>query len=236
MIKLIGVYLIANIKNNKMYVGSSIDLISRKSHHFQHLRKNIHGNKHLQSSYNIYGEENFTWSILEYLPSKENLLIKEQYWIDKLNVCNPKIGYNMCPFASNTLGKKHTEETKQKMRGLKRSEETKQKMRGRKHTEEEKQKMSKKAKSRKHTKETKQKIRKSRKNICPLAHLTEEEKKNIYKNISEKTRFKFSEEEKSYIIKCYLTNKSYTKTLKMYNLKFNQNFKNINMIKRIIIN
>lgn len=44
------VYTITNLINNKIYVGSSVDFIKRKSRHFNDLLKNIHPNKFLQNS------------------------------------------------------------------------------------------------------------------------------------------------------------------------------------------
>ena len=50
-----GIYQIKNLVNEKIYVGSAINLYQRKCEHFSDLRKNIHDNPHLQSSYNKYG-------------------------------------------------------------------------------------------------------------------------------------------------------------------------------------
>jgi len=41
--------------------------------------------------------------------NKDNLISREQYWIDKLN--SYEDGYNMCPIAGSTLGKKISEKT-----------------------------------------------------------------------------------------------------------------------------
>ena len=60
-----GIYLIKNILDDKVYIGSSINLKSREYKHFWMLRKGIHDNNYLQSSYNKFGEENFKFEILE---------------------------------------------------------------------------------------------------------------------------------------------------------------------------
>lgn len=79
---MIGVYKIVNIKNNKIYVGSSLDIESRIKTHFSNLLNNKHRNLHLQNSFNKYGENCFIWEVLE-ICNKDLLLTKEQYYIDK---------------------------------------------------------------------------------------------------------------------------------------------------------
>ena len=77
-----GIYIIENLINNKIYVGSSINLKRRKYFHFNYLRNNKHGNKHLQLSFNKYGEECFNFKIIECISvsknmeSTKNILIK----------------------------------------------------------------------------------------------------------------------------------------------------------------
>ena len=89
------------------------------------------GNKDKYADRN--GKDNFIFEIIEYIDNIATLISREQYWIDKFNVCNDKIGYNICPIAGNCLGRKISEETKNKLRvaflGRKHTEESKQKMR-----------------------------------------------------------------------------------------------------------
>lgn len=106
-----GIYQIRNIKNNKLYIGSSNDLYKRKSDHFYELRSNIHRNEHLQNAFNIYGEKNFIFEIIEFCDIKDKLKI-EQYWIDRLEVLNRDKGYNINP---KTNGSNMSEETKTKI-------------------------------------------------------------------------------------------------------------------------
>jgi group I intron endonuclease len=61
----IGIYTIKNKVNGKVYVGQSISLRKRKHDHFRALRTNTHYNTHLQSSWNKYGEDNFTFEVVE---------------------------------------------------------------------------------------------------------------------------------------------------------------------------
>lgn len=118
-----GVYKITNIVNNKLYVGSSTDLIRRKWHHFKVLKEGTHKNIHLQRAYNAYGHDNFQWEIIEFIDFIEDkkefknyILSREQHWLDTLIIVNGvSIGYNINLVAGNSLGTKLSEETKRKL-------------------------------------------------------------------------------------------------------------------------
>lgn len=109
-----GVYKIENLKNGKLYIGSTImTFIKRLSHHISLLRANKHKNKHLQNAWNKYGEESFKFEIVE-LCTKEECLIREQFWLDKLE-CKIK-GYNINPLATGPdLSKETIEKRRQTM-------------------------------------------------------------------------------------------------------------------------
>lgn len=149
-----GIYKIENSINGNCYVGSSIDLIRRMKQHAFSLSKGNHANSHLQNSYNKYGREHFTFIIIEELetPNKEQLLDREQFWIDNL-----KPEYNILLVAGSSLGFNHSEEVKQKIsnstKGIKKSKEhalhIKEGQKGKILTEEHKEKLSKSAKNRK---------------------------------------------------------------------------------------
>ena len=89
-----GVYKITNLKNNKVYVGSSIDISSREYKHFWMLKKGIHDNTHLQKSYKKYGKDNFEFIILENCPESE-IIERENFYIKKYNSNNSSHGYNL---------------------------------------------------------------------------------------------------------------------------------------------
>jgi group I intron endonuclease len=110
-----GVYKITNLKNNKCYIGSSINIIRRWGEHKRHLINNKHTNIHLQKSWNKHGENSFLFEIIEYVENKENLVNREQYYLDEFKKCNSKILYNLCPVAYSALGFKHSKDTKNKM-------------------------------------------------------------------------------------------------------------------------
>ncbi len=127
-----GIYKINNNVSGKSYIGSAANLKNRFNEHKSDLRLNKHSNPHLQNSYNKYGKENFVFSVIEYVEDENNLIEREQFWINTLKVLNRKYGYNIAPIAGSTLGLKHSSETKKKiseaLMGRTRSMETKQKI------------------------------------------------------------------------------------------------------------
>lgn len=155
MKKVCGIYKIINLLNNQIYIGSSVNIYGRFSQHKWQLRKNNHGNLHLQRAWNKYGENNFKFKILEKTKSKENLLEKEQFYI---NFFKPH--YNICKIAGSNSGVIRTEEWKKRIgnsnKGKPASENCKKAVRkanyGRKHNEEAKKKIGKAAKGRKMSK------------------------------------------------------------------------------------
>jgi group I intron endonuclease len=104
-----GIYKITNIITNDSYIGSAVNLNSRKRTHFANMNLCKHPNKHLQSSYNKYGKDNFTFEILAKCP-KEYLLKLEQFFID---IFNPT--FNKRKQVNSNLGLVLTEEHKQKI-------------------------------------------------------------------------------------------------------------------------
>lgn len=78
-----GIYCITNNINNKIYIGSSVNIYHRLKRHYSELKRGVHTNKYLQNSYLKYGFSNFSVSIIKET-LVENLLILEQYYIDTL--------------------------------------------------------------------------------------------------------------------------------------------------------
>jgi|688.fasta_scaffold441283_3 group I intron endonuclease len=106
-----GVYMIKNIINGLVYIGSSNKMRHRRNQHFSCLRANKHSNNKLQNAFNKYGEENFFFSVLEIC--SENVLIeKEQFWIDFFDACKQNKGYNLEIRADRLI---RDEETKRKI-------------------------------------------------------------------------------------------------------------------------
>ena len=102
-----GIYKIVNTINNKIYIGSAVDIKHRIAIHKSHLKRGNHSNKHLQYSFNKYGEKVFNVDVL-FTCSKEDLIRLEQYHI---NNYTPE--YNICKIAGSTLGVKMSDENRQ---------------------------------------------------------------------------------------------------------------------------
>ncbi len=122
------IYKILNKIDGKFYIGSAYNFNKRKYVHLCRLRKGSHDNKHLQAAWNMYGENNFEFLVLQEC-KKEELLKFEQGWLDWTKCFNREIGYNACIIAGSSIGYKHTEEFKawqsNRLKGSKHSEETK---------------------------------------------------------------------------------------------------------------
>lgn len=99
-----GIYMILNIINNKMYIGSSKNVKRRLQEHKRELRKGIHINKHLQNAWNKYGEENFLFKEIESIDTtlNNNFLLKdlrelETKYIKLFCTSDTEFGYNIIP-------------------------------------------------------------------------------------------------------------------------------------------
>ena len=79
-----GVYAIINLRNYKLYLGSTVSYKDRRIGHFSSLRNNAHHTTYLQNSFNKYGEENFVMKIVEEC-SIDELGTIEQDWITKFS-------------------------------------------------------------------------------------------------------------------------------------------------------
>lgn len=131
-LKISGIYIITCLINGKYYIGKSNNIWSRKTSHFKKLRVNNHENSYLQNAFNKYGEENFTFEILEEYPDEGFILPSmENYWCNLLDAHNREVGYNIQP--TNPYNQhKHSQETKDKIS---------KKHKGKKHTQEHKDKV-----------------------------------------------------------------------------------------------
>lgn len=125
----IGIYQIVNLIDGKKYVGSSNNLYKRKSSHFYNLKNNKHRNCHLQNAFNKYGEDNFSFEVIEFVNTIEELLPREQYYIELYQVCDKNKGYNLIVDTTrNILPKESREKISLAHKGKTLSEETKLKM------------------------------------------------------------------------------------------------------------
>lgn len=109
-----GVYMIKNMINNKLYIGSSKNISKRWIGHINMLNNKKHKNNYLCNAWYKYGENNFEFSVIEYV-KLDNLIAREQYYIDYYNVCDRNNGYNLTPKAGSNLGWKPSEKTRKRM-------------------------------------------------------------------------------------------------------------------------
>lgn len=110
-----GIYKITCIPTGKVYIGSAVNLRKRQREHWASLRAGRHRSQYLQRAWNKYGESAFIFEIIESLMFTEDLLGREQYWLDQTRCYDPAIGYNSCQIAGVTTGLKPSDETRAKM-------------------------------------------------------------------------------------------------------------------------
>jgi group I intron endonuclease len=111
-----GVYAIRNAPGGKLYVGSTADSLRRRwRRHRRELRGGRHGNRKLQLAWDLFGESAFGFDVLETC-GPALCLEREQHWIDTLKAADGQFGYNLCPVAGNSLGRKFTDESLEKVR------------------------------------------------------------------------------------------------------------------------
>lgn len=127
-----GVYRIYCTENSKIYIGSAAVCFRRRwSQHRHELSHGKHGNSLLQRAWDKYGEQSFTFSVIE-ICDPSDCIKREQFHIDSEMAANRDIGFNLSVTAGSQLGFRHSEESKKKMRiartGRKASAETRKKM------------------------------------------------------------------------------------------------------------
>lgn len=132
-----GIYMIKNLKNNKVYVGKTQQpFYKRYQLHDWQLRQGRHDNEHLQRSYNKYGENNFVFTIVECADNwtDDEYNQKEIFYIAEYKQLG--LSYNILVGGEGATGRACSEYAKKiigqknriNMTGKKHSEETKQKM------------------------------------------------------------------------------------------------------------
>lgn len=118
------VYCIINKVNNRMYVG-------KMSKSVKDSKSYMGSGTLIKKAIKKYGRENFVKEILEENVAKEQLSLREMFWIQKLNTKLPN-GYNLTDGGEGFIGLKKTkqqiEKQRQAMIGKKASVETRKKM------------------------------------------------------------------------------------------------------------
>lgn len=110
-----GIYAITHIDSGKLYIGSAVNIGQRWANHLNLLNRNKHHSIYLQRSWNKYGIEAFSFTVLEVVNDIVNLIQEEQKWIDVYKSYVPDYGYNRCPIAGSSQGRKQSEETRKKI-------------------------------------------------------------------------------------------------------------------------
>lgn len=82
-----GIYSITCLSTGEKYIGQSTSIKRRWATHKRELKRGIHYNKHLQRTYDKYGEENFIYEILEQC-SREKLNEREKFYIQLFDSYN----------------------------------------------------------------------------------------------------------------------------------------------------
>jgi group I intron endonuclease len=128
-----GVYAIRHVLSGKLYVGSSRNLARRWREHRRALNKGTHHSRHLQRAWDRHGADAFVFEILQAIENDADLMMAEQFHINKTEAYRRSHGYNISLTADP-------------LRGLHRSAEHRARigasLRGRKHTAESKENMA----------------------------------------------------------------------------------------------
>jgi group I intron endonuclease len=92
-----GIYAIRLRSTRRLYVGSSVNIRARLGQHLSQLLANRHHAPKLQHTWNKYGQGQFEALVLEEVPRKRSLIVREQYWIDFHKAF--RVGLNTRPIA-----------------------------------------------------------------------------------------------------------------------------------------
>lgn len=149
-----GIYKITNTYNNKVYIGSSVNVVRRLRAHRNYLIANKHQNIHMQRAFNEYGGDAFVFEVVEIVEPNRLLIVEQQYldllWDDGV-MC-----YNMARNAeASAKGIKRSSETKIKISESKKGNKNRL---GKPNTPETRAKLSRSLKGRKTTEETRKKL------------------------------------------------------------------------------
>jgi GIY-YIG catalytic domain len=87
-----GVYRIRNTRNDRSYIGCSMDLPAKINRHKAELKFGSHRNRELQKEWNLFGGSSFQFEVLDELDHKEDsqaspigeLQVLKEMWVSRL--------------------------------------------------------------------------------------------------------------------------------------------------------
>ena len=112
------VYCATNKVTGHKYIGSTLSSLHRRK--YRHEREGSCVS--IFQAIKEYGSNNFDWSILEHQVPRNDLVKKENEWIDKLNTMDSRFGYNLRK--SGPGGSSSDKMRKNQSAGLKKAYET----------------------------------------------------------------------------------------------------------------
>ncbi len=114
MTRTAGVYEIRNTLDNKVYIGSSINVGARLNAHKNHLKRGEHASAHLQAAWAKYGHDAFKFKQLIVCAEKD-ILFYEQRIMDGYKANLREFGYNRRIVVETCAGMKLSDEHKAKI-------------------------------------------------------------------------------------------------------------------------
>lgn len=107
-----GIYKLTNLVNQKIYVGSAQRIGRRWYSHFKYPQ--FSNCTKLRNAVIKYGEEAFEAEVIEVVENFDQLIDREQYYLDLLHPFG-ECGYNIRTVAGSNIGIKRSDEEKRKM-------------------------------------------------------------------------------------------------------------------------
>ena len=100
-----GIYKWTNLINGKKYIGKAEDVARRKRGYKDELKKG--SDRYIIKALRKYGFENFSFEVIEKVAEGDNILEREQYWMNYYNSQDKHFGYNILN-ANETPGEKYS--------------------------------------------------------------------------------------------------------------------------------
>lgn len=107
------IYKITNIKNNKIYIGQTINSLETRFNRHKNDALNNIIDTHFARAIRYYGPESFVAEIIDTAESEDELTKKEKYWINYYNSINE--GYNETDAEYKSGGNTYKNKTKEEM-------------------------------------------------------------------------------------------------------------------------